>query len=294
MNEKTHLSGKRIQTSRLFHLSMVFGVGLLMLVLLLMLAKRSDAARADFYRLQSELESYRKAVWRLEKLDPKQLEWQLARMNGRFPSSEQLGIILGEITELAKNYGISITSITPSDRTEARTESQDILSVLDRIPIEMQLHGSYERLAGFMSQLGNLENGVMRVDRFRLETEGAQGQESLVLSLSTSLFVRQALEQEVLKEALSKSTILERKAGKSRFAKMERNPFTKTAVQSEVASPVVLQGIIYDPKQPIALVNGETKSIGDEVGGMKILEIEPDSVLFEKDGQEIKMRLRWD
>lgn len=275
-------------------LGVVSGISILMLILFLVLARKSDAARTDFYRAQGELESYRKAVWRLEKLDPKQLQWQVARMNARFPSSEQLGLILGEITELAKNYGISISSITPSEKTDARSKAGDALAVLNRTPIEMQVRGAYERLSGFLSQLSNLEQGMIKINQFRLEKESAQETGALMLSLTASLYVRQSLEQEVLKESLSQTSPVQRKAGRSRFDKLTRNPFTKMVVRDEISNPVVLQGILYDTDEPIALVNGESRKVGDVVNGMKIVEIHPDSVVFEKDGEQTKMRLRWD
>lgn len=279
---------------RFLSLVLIVVFGIVSVVLFVFFARRSDAARADFYQVQRELDQYRSGIWRLQKLDPKQLEWQLASMNARFPSAEQMSVLIGEITELAKEFDISITSITPSEKVETREESSGLLARLSRIPIEMRLHGKYEQIARFLSQLSALDHGVMRVERFHVEKESAEDSSPLLLSLTGSVFVRRTADQEILKEELPATSLLERQAGRSRFAKIERNPFTKAAVQAEVEVPITLQGILYDPVQPIALINGETKGIGEVVGGMKVLEIHPDHVVFDKQGEKIKMRLRWD
>ena len=279
---------------RFLSIGMIAIFGIISAAFFIFLARRSDAARADFYQAQHELDLSRKGIWHLEKLDPKQLDWELMSMNARFPSSEQLGVLIGELTDLAKTSDISITSITPSEKVEIQDESSGFLSVLSRVPIEMRLRGKYERIAIFLSQLGALNHGVMKIEHFRLEKEGAEDTSSLLLSLVASVFVRKSPDQKILNEGISMTFPLERQAGQSRFAKIERNPFTKAVVQTEVESPVTLQGIIYDSAQPIALVNGETKSVGEVVNGMKIIEIHPDSVVFEKEGKKIKIRLRWD
>lgn len=285
---------KTVRNRHAFSLGMILAFGIVSLALFLLLARQSDAARANFYQLQHELDLYRRGIWRLEKLDISQLERELRDMNSRFPPSEQLGVVIGELAELSKTCNISITSITPSEKVEAHEENNGVLSHLSRVPIEMRLRGKYDQIARFLSHLGALEHGVMKVDRFRLEKEETEDSAYVALDVAASVYVRKGLDQEILKREISQTDLLERKAGRSRFPKSGRNPFTKTVVQAEVKAPVKLEGIIFDPLGPMVLVNGETKGVGDVVNDLKIVEIDPDSVVFEGKGEKIKMRLRWD
>ncbi len=275
-----------------YSFGIVIVLGVSCLFLFIFLAHQSDQARADFYHLQNELESYRKSIWHLEKLDPQQLEWQLVKMNTRFLSPDQLGTLIGELTELAKTCNISITSISPSEKVESRSSENKLLSRLSRIPIEMKLRGRYEHIAEFLSRLNSLENGIMEVDRFSLESEKPDDS-SLILSLVASVYVKNSAEQKILEEEVAEAPF-ERLAEKSRFQKIERDPFTKTVIQVKTEIPITLQGILYDSKQPIALVNGEARGVGEIVNDMKIIEINSDNVVLEKDGQKTKLQLRWD
>ena len=267
-------------------------VGVATLALFALLGKMSDSARTNFYRVKKELDAYRQRIWHLEKLDPKQLEWQLASMENRFLTYEKLSVVIGELTELAKTCEVSITSISPSEKIESNDSEDPVLSLLSRTPIEIRLVGKYEQAARFLTQLGSMSSGVMKVDRFRLDKE-KEGSDLVTLSLAASLYLRKSTDQKIL-EADVAEVPLERMAGRSRFQSISRNPFTKVPVRVEKTSPVVLQGILYDAQQPLALINGDARRIGEVVNGMKIIEINPDNVVLEKDGQTTKMQLRWD
>ena len=53
-----------------------------------------------------------------------------------------------------------------------------------------------------------------------------------------------------------------------------------------------LEGIVLDEeKDPIAIVNGEIVREGQEIGSVKIIKIEEDGVIFNADGQDIKIEL---
>ena len=140
-----------------------------------------------------------------------------------------------------------------------------------------------------------LEHGIIKVDRFRLE-KLQNDSTRLMLSLESSLYVKKVQDQDILAEPISSTVPMERQAGKSRFNAFERNPFTKALIAAigTAESQVNLEGIIYDPAEPMILINGETKGIGDIVHHMKIIEIQPDSVLFEKGSEQVRMRLRRD
>ncbi len=277
---------------RYFSIGLILVCGVLATSLFLFLAKKSDTARKNFYKIQEDLESYRKGIWRLQKMDPKQLEWQLASINSRFVTADQLGIVIGELTELAKTSDISIKSISPSEKEEVHDSTDPVLSLLDRVSIEINLVGKYEKLAQFLTQLSSLQNAVMRVERFRLSKE-EEASGSLQLSVAAWVYVRKSTNQKIFEAEIAKAP-MERKAGKSQYSSIDRDPFTKAPIRTGKAAPAALQGILYDSQKPLALVNGETKGIGEMVNDMKIVEINPDGIVLEKDGQKTKMQLRWD
>lgn len=56
-----------------------------------------------------------------------------------------------------------------------------------------------------------------------------------------------------------------------------RDPFSPAATGSQ-GSGLVLSGILWDPVQPIAIINGHPVKGGDEVEGYRVVEIAPDRV----------------
>jgi hypothetical protein len=59
--------------------------------------------------------------------------------------------------------------------------------------------------------------------------------------------------------------------------------------QRPTRSALQLNGIMYDPRQPMAIVNGKLVGVGDEVGGFRVKEISKDGVRL--DGYEGELRL---
>jgi hypothetical protein len=59
--------------------------------------------------------------------------------------------------------------------------------------------------------------------------------------------------------------------------------------QRPTRSALRLNGIMYDPKRPMASVNGKLVGVGDEVGGLRVKEISKDGVRL--DGYEGELRL---
>lgn len=54
----------------------------------------------------------------------------------------------------------------------------------------------------------------------------------------------------------------------------------------------VLSAIFYAPKNPLAIINGESVKVGELVGGWKVLEILAESVRLEGDGGERVIKLK--
>lgn len=56
-----------------------------------------------------------------------------------------------------------------------------------------------------------------------------------------------------------------------------RDPFAQGVMTSQ-ASRLVLLGIVWDAQQPLAIVNGRTVRVGEELDGYRIVEIAQDRV----------------
>ena len=63
-----------------------------------------------------------------------------------------------------------------------------------------------------------------------------------------------------------------------------RDPFTRSGSAAGVRG-LTLSGILWDPQKPIAILNEQMVSVGDEVEDYQVLEIRPDRVLL-TDGTE--------
>jgi hypothetical protein len=52
------------------------------------------------------------------------------------------------------------------------------------------------------------------------------------------------------------------------------------AEPSTAASPLKLQGIVFNPRRPSALINGRVMFVGDRVRDLRITAIHPDDVVL--------------
>lgn len=72
----------------------------------------------------------------------------------------------------------------------------------------------------------------------------------------------------------------------------ERDPFSK--IQSAPVPTVktlALNGIVWDTKTPVAIINGEVARVGEEVSGYKVVAIYPRQVVLDNGIEEIKLEL---
>jgi len=74
-----------------------------------------------------------------------------------------------------------------------------------------------------------------------------------------------------------------------------RQPIEAAPAPSSVPSPpsdIILNGIMYSAKNPVAVINDELITEGEKIGGVKVIEIRRDSVDVEKDGSLITLSLK--
>jgi len=57
-------------------------------------------------------------------------------------------------------------------------------------------------------------------------------------------------------------------------------------------SRFILSGILYSKESPLAIINGQTLKIGEEIEGAKILDIKEDKVVIGKNSKKITLILK--
>ncbi len=271
-------------------LMIIGSVGILCLFVFIMMAKRVEAARQEFYTVQDQLKLYRSEIWYLEKLDRAKLEKQLVKELDRFPSANEITFLINEISEIAKNAGIEFETISPKDMTQSGTASDPIESMFNQVPIEMRLHGTYENVATFLSALRELDHGVVRLGQFEMSQN--TNKPEINLTLVAVAFVKKTSDQQVLGKDSVKVPDLKREPRKSRSnsSSIVRNPFTQAKDSEKPA--INIEGIIYDPKTPLALIDGEVRRVGDQVNGMTLVEIKSDLVVLEQKDHKTRIQIK--
>jgi hypothetical protein len=71
----------------------------------------------------------------------------------------------------------------------------------------------------------------------------------------------------------------------------KKDPFNAPAVKpsgnigADILSKINLQGVLWDEKKPMAIINGDVVGVGDDVGGIKVVDIKRDKIVVDKDGE---------
>lgn len=78
---------------------------------------------------------------------------------------------------------------------------------------------------------------------------------------------------------------------RSNYSGWGRNPFTKEA-PIKLATGPTLEGIMWDEKLPLALINGETVKIGDKLGSDTVIDIQKDKVILNDGSRDLELKLQ--
>lgn len=76
---------------------------------------------------------------------------------------------------------------------------------------------------------------------------------------------------------------------KSSYSSWGRNPFAPGGAKD--ISGMILKGIIWDEKAPVAIINEKIVRKGDEIEGKKVIEIEKDKVILYDGKDNIELKL---
>ncbi len=272
-------------------LVIIIPVGLMCITVILVIVFRLGKAQKNYFSLRKDLKISREAIWNIRNVEIQRLNQEIILTYNRFPAADKLLLVIKEISETAKNDNVKMVSISPGQQTDVEDTDKPLLSGLNRIQINMRLEGPYENLASFLTHLSRLDSGVIKINSFRFDKMSASAS-NLTAALEANVYVRKTNDQDLFQTALEGELAPAKSQGVSRFQAYLRNPFSEEAIVSKVSQAALsLEGIIYDPAEPIALINGEARRIGDQVGDVKILDIQRNRVLFQRGSEEFELSL---
>lgn len=271
-------------------MGVIVGIGCFMLVSIIVMSLQIDRARSRFYEARKELELYRNEVWQLDRLNEPAAHAELKEELAKFSSGKNVANFVEQITATGKKFGITFDSISPRAKTDLNESERKLFPNLARVPIDMIIRGTHQNISVFLSTLGKLDQMVVRVDEFRLLPPNSES-DFLKGPVSLSVFIPQDDDKSIDSQGNGTLSLELRNMGKTRFREFGRNPFKEWA---EPAGNVdlVLEGIMYDEKQPVVLINGKIWQKGAQVGNVKIVDIQQTSIVIEKDGKQETIRLR--
>ena len=261
-------------------------IGIIVLFIFEITARRVEAAKEAFYNAQKQLELYQSEIWHSRELNKGDLNEKLKSELARYPVKGALTSVIEEITQTAKKAAVSFEGITPKDTMEVNEENDLYVPGLGLTPLEMRLRGSYEQLSVFLSGLRDLKSGVVRTSQFELLPHPSTKGE-LNLSLLGVVYAKKSEDQILFGD--EKLPPVSKQPVKSRFKIFGRDPFFNI---SKGIKTHQIEGIIYDPVKPMAMIDGELRGIGDMAGSQKIVEIWPNGIVVEENGKRIERKLR--
>lgn len=82
-----------------------------------------------------------------------------------------------------------------------------------------------------------------------------------------------------------------RLSGKSQYPSWGRNPFLPKEIQAPAVGKLILVGIAWDQTSPRAVINDRIVEEGDQLAGMRVVEIKKDRVILHDGVTPVELRL---
>lgn len=159
---------------------------------------------------------------------------------------------------------------------------------MNAIPIEIALRSGFENAVDFMDGLASLRNGVLGIEHFEMASSQADG-ELISVRLFSHLYVKRSADEQIFHSELKPKMQISSVRSSSRFKDYGRNVFSKSKQERSLFN---VQGIIFDPKNPLVLINGELKHTGEEINGFRVVNIFQDMVVLEGNGKRREFRIK--
>jgi len=95
-------------------------------------------------------------------------------------------------------------------------------------------------------------------------------------------------------EPLQDKELFSRLEQETKDLELRRDPFTSSLITPVESSSfrLYLTGILWDEKNPTAIINGKIIGIGDKVGGNSVVDIKKDRVILNDGFSDFELRLK--
>lgn len=88
----------------------------------------------------------------------------------------------------------------------------------------------------------------------------------------------------------AETAVIERQGRRTEYQDWGLDPF-RIAQAGPESLYLNLEGVVMDPVSPFAIINGEIRKEGDEIGGATVVLIQPSKVILKRGDQEIVLQL---
>lgn len=109
-----------------------------------------------------------------------------------------------------------------------------------------------------------------------------------LLLVACGLFAMTSAEASPIAAQSDQQGIRETQQEEAQGLTWSRDPFLAGGAAADLGE-LTCSGILWDPQQPLALINGRTLGIGEEVEGYRVLEITRDTVTLSDGAQTVTL-----
>ena len=158
----------KIEKNKLKGLIIILIGAVLCIVLILFMSHQLLRAGNARKSLTRTLEEHKENIKQATDVSVTDLDNQKVDLEKRFISSDQLSVVIREITNTAKKNDVKVNVITPSDQMDIPENERELLKNLHKIRLDMQVEGSFADLGAFLGELKQPEYGILRTERLSL------------------------------------------------------------------------------------------------------------------------------
>lgn len=211
------------------------------------------------------------------------------------------------LERLSERHSVHVSTVkVKSDRDASPRSPAASTASRERMPVELELSGSFGKLGHWLSDLERLAG--FHVDSVTISSEKPGQPERALVKLTAAIAPSRVDGAQAAVAGDAGAFAKLREAGeafgaqRARLAPYDavfrRNPMQPLIDEAgDVISSVgmsgglFVQGIIWSPEQPLAVVDDRLLGPGETVGPYTIVAIEPDAVIVARDGEELSVPL---
>ncbi|GEM_PF-1792198 len=219
-----------------------------------------------------------------------QAQQRYATLSQRVGAETSLARVLETFRRQAQDHRVELMTMQPRASADAAPGAVALGEglTLREVPLTLQLTGRYRHLGEFFAGLDEEPFTVVVRSLKMSHVEGSRTQlrAELLLTVYLPEMSSDSSAKAMTVPLMASEALAARETQRQRATKLawEREPFVSGSLSGE-ASGLELSGILWDPAQPMAIINGQMVHPGEECEGYRVVEITPETVTL-TDGTE--------